>query len=82
MEINFELDSKFYEGFLKVSKEIDPDFELTAPMMLLKHFMHASVDLLFRNSEDFDNYCDSNAWIRPVLFLCNKPNKDINEEMF
>ena len=52
-----------------VSKQIDPDFELSAPMMFLKYFVSADVELRFKQEQDFERYLSKNPQIQSLLLL-------------
>ncbi len=64
-----------------VSKQIDPDFELSAPMMFLKYFVSADVELRFKQEQDFERYLSKNPQIQSLLLLRQLENTVANEEL-
>ena len=78
-DIKCEIDPDFYKSITQVTKEIDADFELSAPMMFLKYFINADMELKFKNLEDFNRYLSKNDWMQSLLNFCNTPNSQIEE---
>ena len=67
---------------METSRQIDPDFELSAPMMFLKYFINADIEMKFSNMEDFYRYQENNGWLKYLISLGSVPNTQLREELF
>ena len=75
-----ELDQHFYEEFKKVSCKIDPDFELSTPMMMLKHLMNLDVDIEFDQKEELLHYLNDQPYFGLFSKAFSDQNQNINED--